>query len=81
MVSPHGLTDLSTAIDKAIAMIEARKDQSRGVLVFLATDGLNDDQANPNNADGVWNSISLRHTLPFRTTTSNEPTIYETSKP
>jgi hypothetical protein len=60
MASPHGLTDLSTAIDKAITMIETRKDQSRGVLVFLATDGLNDDLSNPNNADGVG-------THPFKT--------------
>jgi Mg-chelatase subunit ChlD len=51
--APGGMTDLSGAIDEAIRIIETRTNQSRGVLVFLATDGLNNDLANPNNVDSV----------------------------
>ena len=53
MTNPGGLTDLAGALDEAVDLIKNRKDQSRGVLVFLATDGLNNDLSDPANADRV----------------------------
>ena len=50
---PAGLTDLSGALDAAINLVQNREDKSRSVMVFLATDGLNNALDNPNNVDRV----------------------------